>query len=159
MNWQVILHGTGPCRGLYQINIRILAIRTWSTSNSTLFDNHPSIFVIIISWRPVYIWINTKMEFKYSEFNKNYYIPSSLSLSLSLSLSSLPNYLVKMFYNVERQYMQHTLARIVADDNICRVKISFWRQCMSWGDNMCREYRHKLSPATIHLGTKICVAT
>ena len=29
MNWPVILHRTGPRKGLYQINIRIVAIRTW----------------------------------------------------------------------------------------------------------------------------------
>ena len=72
----------------------------------------PIYHVVITSWQSVYIWMNTNMEFKYFEFNKNYQITSlslsrSLSLSLSLSLSqytcNLPKYPLKMFYNVGRQ--------------------------------------------------------
>ena len=54
--------------------------------------------------------------------------------------------------------MWHTLARIVADDNICRVQISFRRKYLLWGDNMFREYRHILSPSTISEGATIYVA-
>ena len=80
------------------------------------------------------------MEFKYFEFKKK--IITSLSLSLSLSVHSLLKYSLKMFYNVRRQYMPHSLARIVADENTCRRKISSRRQYMLYGDNMCLEYRH-----------------
>ena len=75
-----------------------------------LFLIYPVYLIKITSWWSVYIWMNTNMEYK------------------NFELYSLPSYLLKMFYNVGRQYMQHTLSRIVASDNICRVKISSWRQ-------------------------------
>ena len=55
--------------------------------------------------------------------------------------------------------MRHRLTLFGVDDNICRVKISSCRQYMLWGDNMCHEYRHKLSPVTICVGTTIYVVT
>ena len=108
MNWQVLLHGTGRCKGLYQFNIRILS---WHDKQAMdLFLIYQVFHVIITSWLSLYIWMNTIMEFKYFE---SY---------------SRPNYLLKMFYSVGWQYTGHTLARIVAKDNIFRVKISSWRQ-------------------------------
>ena len=138
---------------LYRHNKQAIVLRWYIHSNCYL--------VIIISWQSVYIWMNTNMEFKYFEFIK--IIIYSLSLSLSLSqyiLVVYPIILLKRFTEcMGRQYMRHTLVRIFADDKICRVKISSWRQYMLCGDNMVREYRHKLSPATICVGTTIYVAT
>ena len=58
-----------------------------------------------------------------------------------------------------RQYERHTLARIVAENHICRVTISSWQQYMLLGDNIYREYQHKLSPVTVCVGTTIYIAT
>ena len=71
------------------------------TSNSTLFD-----IQVPTNMGSVYIWMNTNMESKYFELDKNNYITS---LSLSLSVHSLLRYPLKIFYNEGRKYI---LARV-----------------------------------------------
>ena len=78
-------------------------------------------------------------------------------LSLSLYIVS-PNILQKCF-TMWGDNMCNTFLGIIADDNICKVKISPWRPYMLQGDNMCLEYRHKLSPKTIRVRATIYVTT
>ena len=78
----------------------------------------------------------------------------SLFTSLySLSLSEYRNYisyfypntLLNTFYNAGWQYMRDNLVCFVANDNICKVTISNWRQNRPKGDDLCYDYECRLN--------------
>ena len=88
------------------------------------------------------------MKFKYFDFNNTYSILFSLYFSFSLSVQSQLRYPLETFYNVSRQYIRQTLARIFADDNISRVK-------MPTIYGLGRQYVPRV-PAYIFAGNNIC---
>ena len=115
MNLQVILHKTGPCRGLYQINIRSLHILI---KKQKFFFDKPSYNYILTVRLHLDKHKHRNLKFKYNSLSQYILVVYSIIL-----------------FNCFTEWSDNicfTLWHVVSLTTI----ISSWRQYMLWVDNI-----------------------